>query len=74
MDFLIFVKNYFVTVSGSYECIRGFRTVMHIAQLRNIPFKQSKTIHPTTCYVLHGIEVDILRMTAKLPGDKSLKA
>ena len=39
-----------------------------------IPIKSSKTVLPSTCVVVHGIEVDTVNMQARLPEDKLTKA
>ena len=36
----------------------------------NIPVKHSKTVRPTTCASVHGIELDTVAMEARLPADK----
>ncbi len=40
----------------------------------NIPIKESKTVLPSTCIIAHGIEVDSVKMEARLPQDKLTKA
>lgn len=40
----------------------------------NIPIKHSKTVLPSTCVTVHGIEVDTIAMQARLPRDKLQKA
>ena len=42
--------------------------------LLNFARNHDKTVKPTTCAVLHGIEVCTVSMTARLPEDKLLKA
>ena len=41
-----------------------------MADLLSIPMKHSKTVVPSTCAVVHGIEIDTLLMQARLPQDK----
>ena len=55
-------------------CMISVNTFMHVAKVLNIPIKASKTVPPTTCAVLYGIEVDSVRMEARLPYDKLCKA
>ena len=43
---------------------------LSVAELLSIPVKHSKTVLPSTCVVVHGIEVDTLVMQARLPQDK----
>ena len=55
-------------------CLVSLNTFLHVAKVLNIPIKDSKTVKPTTCAVLYGIEVDTRSMTARLPHDKLAKA
>lgn len=55
-------------------CMVSVNTFMHVAKILNIPIKANKTVHPTTCAVLYGIEVDSIRMEARLPHEKLDKA
>ena len=41
-----------------------------MAEFLSIPVKRCKTVLPSTCVVVHGIEVDTLQMQARLPRDK----
>ena len=41
-----------------------------LAHWLSIPIKRSKTVLPSTCAIVHGIQVDNVKMEAKLPQDK----
>ena len=41
-----------------------------LAEWLSIPIKHSKTVLPSTCVVVHGIEIDTVKMEARLPQDK----
>lgn len=41
-----------------------------MANWLSIPIKHNKTVLPSTCVVVHGIEVDTVKMEARLPQDK----
>ena len=55
-------------------CLVSLNTFMHVAKALNIPVKKSKTINPTTCTNLYGIEVDTKQMVARLTDGKLAKA
>ena len=56
------------------SCRTGISCFMLICRRLNIPVKQSKTVPPTTCAVLHGIEVNTEAIEVRLPCDKLNKA
>ena len=64
----------FVGPPNNYECMRGVRAFIAMTNFVGIPLKQSKTVLPTTCTIIHGIEVDTITMTAKIPADKITRA
>ena len=55
---------------GSNICRLGLHSFLSLAEWINLPVKQSKTVHPTTTAILHGIEVDTVKMELRLPEDK----
>ena len=59
---------------SSKTCNTSLRTFFMLADSIKLPVKQSKTVFPTTCASLHGIEVDTEAMTMRLPLDKLLEA
>ena len=60
--------------SGTFECMRGLKAVMKVADLVGIPLKPSKTVYPSTNVIVYGILIDTVNMTASIPQDKLLKA
>ena len=64
----------FVGPPDSFECMRGLQSFIQLAKFVGIPLKQEKTVLPTTCAIVHGIEIDTLTMTARIPKDKIIKA
>ena len=55
-------------------CLVSLTTFKHIAKVVNIPVKESKSVLPTTCVPLYGIEVDTEAMEARLSEEKLAKA
>ena len=64
-DFIIFGQ----TIS---RCQLYLDRFFDICRMINLPVKHSKTVLPTSTAVLHGIEVDSIAQTIKLPQDKLL--
>jgi hypothetical protein len=64
----------FMGDAHSDACEHGLRQFFMLAQQVNIPIKHSKTCYPTTVAQLHGVEVDTVKMEARLPQDKLQKA
>ncbi len=60
----------FLGPSNSHACINYLNSFLDVAAMVNIPIKHEKTVLPTTCTVIHGIEVDTVSMQARLPQDK----
>jgi hypothetical protein len=67
-DFMFFGPH------NSSTCQESLQSFLTLAKLLNIPIKQSKTCPPSTLAQLHGIEVDTVKMEARLPQDKLHKA
>jgi len=55
---------------SSAICGTDLNNFLSLASKINIPMNHSKTVLPTTCAELHGIEVDTINMVARLPKDK----
>ena len=55
---------------GSSACREGLHQFLALAEHINLPVKHSKTVYPTTTAVLHGIEIDTVKMEMRLPDDK----
>ena len=64
----------FVGPSASHECMRGLKAFLALANYINLPIKHSKTVFPSTCVTVYGIEIDTLSLEARLPHDKLVKA
>ena len=56
------------------KCNTYLETFMSLANSLNLPIKHEKTVLPSTCVTLHGIEVDSAAMTMRLPDDKLIEA
>lgn len=52
------------------ECQLNLNSFFQLANHLCLPIKESKTVFPTTTATLHGIEVDTLNMSMRLPKDK----
>ena len=65
----------FIFIAQSQSaCNTSLSKFINLAQELNIPIKESKTCLPATTSVVHGIEVDTIKMEARLPQDKLDKA
>ena len=51
-------------------CTSYLQQFFSLAEWLSIPIKHSKTVLPSTCVVVHGIEIDTVKMEARLPQDK----
>ena len=64
----------FIFLSPSEQvCQHYLQQFFSLAELLSIPVNHKKTVMPSTCVIVHGIEVDTVLMQARLPQDK-LKA
>ena len=52
----------------------GLSSFLTLSKELGVPVKHSKTVVPTTCAILHGIEVDTIASEARLPQEKLSKA
>ena len=68
LDDFIFLSQY------ESECRSYLQKFQTVADFVGIPVKHSKTVQPSTCVTVHGIEVDTNMMQARLPQDKLDKA
>lgn len=64
----------FVGPAGSTITRKSLDSFINLCSFSGIPIKHSKTIYPSTCVTVHGIELDTVRMQARLPQDKLNKA
>ena len=60
--------------ASSPICSRSLDTFFLLCQSLSIPVKSEKTVRPATTVVLHGIEVDTVAMSLRLPQDKLQEA
>ena len=60
----------FVGPSNSDVCELGLRQFFSLCDKLNVLVKHSKTVWPSTCVSVHGIELDTVAMEARLPADK----
>jgi len=63
----------FIGHANSPASQNGLSTFLNLATFLGIPVKHSKTVRPTTCTTLHGIEIDTVAAEARLPADKLAK-
>ena len=61
---------FFVGKTGTSECLTALNTFLSLADNLGIPIKSEKTVYPTTCLIIYGIEIDSKAMVARLPKDK----
>ena len=61
---------FFVGPADSSLCQASLATFLELCSHINIPLKAEKTVQPTTCLKIYGIEVNSDEMITKLPSDK----
>ncbi len=64
----------FCSPPASDVALKALQRFQSVTDYLNIPLKQDKTVFPTTCAILHGIEVDTTTMELRLPQDKLINA
>ena len=64
----------FFSSASSPKCKTYIETFLTLAAAINIPNKHQKIVQPSTCISLHGIEVDTIDMSLRLPMDKLSRA
>ena len=64
------IDDYIFLSKSQTVCQVYLQHVLPVAELLSIPVKHSKTVLPSTCVVVHVIQVDTLVMQARLPQDK----
>ena len=52
---------------ASEKCSKNLSSFLTFCQMVGIPFKQKKTVNPTTCITFMGLELDAIEMEARLP-------
>ena len=60
----------FIGRGGTSECADSLQKCFDFCKEVGIPVKQKKTVFPTTCAPIHGIDLDTVKMEARLPKDK----
>ena len=55
---------------GSPECLNSLNAFLLLTESIGLPIKQEKTVLPSTCVELHGINFDSEKMEMSLPKDK----
>ena len=55
---------------NSSECANYLQKYFDLCKDIGIPIKPKKTINPTTCAPIYGIDLDTNKMEARLPQDK----
>jgi hypothetical protein len=60
----------FIGPPADNQCRINLLSFFSLAERLGIPIKHSKTVFPTTVAVVHGIELDTVKMIALLPQDK----
>lgn len=60
----------FLGPASSDICARQCHLFLGYAALLGIPIKHSKTVVPSPCVTVHGIEIETCVLQARLPPDK----
>ncbi|XP_062591615.1 uncharacterized protein LOC134253122 [Saccostrea cucullata] len=61
---------FFIGPALSQKCLSDVRNFENLCSRVGVPLKESKTVLPTTCLTIYGIEVDSVLMQSRLPEDK----
>ena len=64
----------FISSANSSQCQASLAIFLQLAEQLHIPINHNKTVNPTTCVTVHGVELDTEAMIARLPQDKLVKA
>ena len=64
----------FFGAPSSRQCELSLKAFLLLSESLNIPIKSQKTVLPTTCAQLHGLEIDTLKMEIRIPDDKRQRA
>ncbi|MES9971263.1 MAG: reverse transcriptase domain-containing protein, partial [Candidatus Thiodiazotropha sp.] len=59
---------------ASERCLHYLTSFLTFCKKVGIPIKAEKTVYPTTCITFMGLELDSVKMEARLPPDKLSKA
>jgi hypothetical protein len=69
LDDFIFLGN-----PNSDSCFKSLEMFERLMIELNIPLNKEKTVLPSTCVIVHGLEVDTVEMVLRLPEDKLVRA
>lgn len=64
---------FFISPANSTNCYDSLALFIDMCASLNIPIKYEKTVLPTTCLTIYGIEIDSSLMFSRLPDDKVVK-
>ena len=64
---------FFIGPASSEKCLSDVNNFQNLCQRLGVPLKDSKTVLPTTCLTIYGLEVDSIKMEVRLPEDKLYK-
>ena len=64
---------FFVGPADSNKCSDDLSTFISLCGDIGVPLKKEKTVWPTTCIVIYGIEIDSVSMMSRLPEPKVTK-
>ncbi|XP_069108938.1 uncharacterized protein [Argopecten irradians] len=60
----------FVAPNNSDKCQTDLNNFLHLCKITGVPIKHSKTVQPCTTLTFLGIELDSVKMEARLPREK----
>lgn len=64
---------FFVGPHDTTQCQNNLDQFLALCRCIQIPIKSEKTVNPTTCIIIYGIEVDSKNMITRLPEEKLSK-
>ena len=64
---------FFAGPPTSMLCKQTLEFFLELCEHINVPLKMEKTVSPTTCITIYGIEIDSMGMEARLPLDKVIR-
>ena len=72
ISFILHILDDFLILgpSGTNSCMEHLQKFLSLCQELGVPIKGEKTKGPCTCLTFMGLEIDSVRMEARLPQDK----
>ena len=67
------LHDFFIAEASHWQCLSSFSTLLHFFMSVCAPVVVSKTLGPSEVLKFMGIELDSVRMEARLPEDKLLR-